>query len=103
MQGHIARPELHLYSPCPLIKVNVYGTAAATRIFLPLVRQAAAGGTKGRQPRIIFMSSIVGECDQACGEWCAPWHAVIRLAELQILQKCDVASICFCSTWCTLV
>lgn len=73
----------------------MYGTAAATRIFLPLVRQAVAGGerhernqrkegsgTKGRQPRIIFMSSIVGECDQALGGSRYKVGRTLRFAEV---------------------
>ena len=74
-----------------LHKVNVFGMAAVTRAFLPLLRASSAApgrtaaestGSRLHSPRIIMMSSLVGRI-------AIPWASVYSASKHAVEALCD--------------
>jgi NAD(P)-dependent dehydrogenase (short-subunit alcohol dehydrogenase family) len=60
------------------METNVMGVHAATRAFLPLIRQRARPG----EGRILMVASVLGRVNiPMAGAYCASKHAVVALAE----------------------
>jgi NAD(P)-dependent dehydrogenase (short-subunit alcohol dehydrogenase family) len=64
-------------------ETNVLGLHAATRAFLPLIRQGAAPG----EGRIVHVASVLGRMSiPMAGAYCASKHAVVALGEALRLE-----------------